>query len=247
MGELSANEGEATDSALPVPRRERPPRAATGRLARAASVLRLVRSNRTLAHLLSAFLVMTLVEYGEWITILVYAYRHGGASTAGLVALAQLMPSILLAPVVGAHAVRIGPARLLVVCYLTSTLMLAGCAAAMLLEAPPILVYAGAVGFTLPLGISIPLHNALIPLIVRHPDELTAANVGTGWSKGAGALAGPALAGVTIAWGGTGAACAVLAALGVCAPLPRPRKRGAGWRSSCRPSAWSRRVPTRAR
>lgn len=45
--------------------------------ARVLSVLRLVRHNRTLARLLCAFLVMTLVEYGEWITILVYAYKQG--------------------------------------------------------------------------------------------------------------------------------------------------------------------------
>ena len=190
-----------------------------GGLARAGVVLRLVRQNTSLARLLSAFLVMTLVEYGEWITILIFAYRHGGASAAGLVALAQLVPSIVLAPVIGAHAARMGPARLLVACYLTSTLMLAACAAAILLHAPVALVYAGAVGFTLPLGISIPLHNVLVPLTVHHPDELTAANVATGWCKGAGALAGPALAGVVIGLGGTGAACAILAALGASAPL----------------------------
>ena len=187
--------------------------------ARVRAVLLVVRHNHTLARLLSAFLVMTLVEYGEWITILVYAYKQGGASAAGLVALAQLVPSIVLAPVIGAHASRLGPARLLVACYLTSTLMLAGCAAAILLGGPAWAVYAGAVGFTLPLGISIPLHNVLIPLVVRHPDELTAANVATGWCKGAGALAGPLLAGLMIGVGGTGAACAVLAGLGASTPL----------------------------
>lgn len=219
MGDAGTDARDAPGPSTQGPRGEDPGRAAVGGLARAGSVLRLVRQNRTLVRLLSAFLVMTLVEYGEWITILVYAYGHGGASAAGLVALAQLMPSILLAPILGAHLARMGPARLLVACYLTSTLMLAGCAAAILLAAPPLLVYVGAVGFTLPLGISIPLHNVLTPLVVRHPDELTAANVGTGWCKGAGALAGPALAGVMIAYGGTGAACAALAALGACAPL----------------------------
>ena len=219
MGDASTEARDAPGLTARSPRGEGPPGVVTGGLARARSVVRLVRHNRTLVRLLSAFFVMTLVEYGEWITILVYAYGHGGASAAGLVALAQLIPSIVLAPVIGAHTARIGPARLLVACYLVSTLMLAGCAAAILLDAPPLLVYAGAVGFTLPLGISIPLHNVLAPLVVRHPDELTAANVGTGWCKGAGALAGPALAGLLIAYGGTGAACGVLAALAACAPL----------------------------
>jgi hypothetical protein len=197
----------------------RPRSARATRLTRARSVLRLIGYNGPLARLLSGFLVMTLAQYGEWITILVYAYNQGGASTAGIVAVAQLIPSIVLAPVIGAHASRLGPARLLVACYATATAMLAGCAAVILLGGPAILVYLCAVGFTLPLGIGIPLHNVLVPLVVRHPDELTAANVATGWCKGAAALGGPLLAGLMIGAGGTGLACAVLAAIALCAPL----------------------------
>ena len=182
-------------------------------------MLRLVGHNHALSRLMLAFLLMTLAEYGEWITLLVYAYKHGGASAAGLVALAQLIPSIVLAPVIGAHGGRMGVARLLAACYLTSALMLAVCAAAILLDGPPLLVYAGAVGFTVPLGVSVPMHNVLTPLVVRHPDELTAANVATGWCKGAGALGGPLLAGAMIAVQGPGLACAVLAGVAAVTPL----------------------------
>lgn len=196
---------------------ERPRR--TAGLARGLAVARRLASNSSLGRLLAAFAAITLVEYGQWITILVFAYKHGGSSAAGLVALAQLLPSVILAPVIGAHLQRFGVARVLAGCYAVSTLALAGSAAAILLHGPPIAVYAGAVLFTLPLGISIPLHNVLVPLVVRHPDELTAANVASGWCKGAGALAGPAVAAVTIAAGGTGAACAVLAGIAVCTPL----------------------------
>ncbi len=187
-------------------------------LARARTVLRLVGSNRRLSRLLLAFLAMTVVEYGQWITILVYAYKQGGASAAGLVALAQLIPSVLLAPVIGAHLSRIGVARLLAGCYATSALMVGASGVAILLHGPPVAVYAGAVLFTVPLGVSIPLHNVLMPLVVRHPDELTAANVATGWCKGAGALAGPALAAAMIALHGPGLACVVLAGLAAAAP-----------------------------
>jgi hypothetical protein len=178
-----------------------------------------VGNNGQLSRLLAAFLAMTIVEYGQWITILVYAYKHGGATAAGLVALAQLIPSILLAPVIGAHGSRMGVPRLLVACYLTSTVMLGACGATILLGGPPLLVYAFAVLFTLPLGVSIPLHSVLTPLVVRHPDELTAANVATGWCKGAGALAGPLLAGLMIGIGGTGLACVTLAGLAACTPV----------------------------
>ena len=199
-------------SAVPAGRRAQ-------RFSRYRAVVRVIGHNSALARLMSAFLAMTVVEYGEWITLLVYAYAHGGASAAGLVALAQLIPSIVLAPIISAHGTRMGVARLLVACYLASTLALALCAGAILLEAPPLLVYAAAVCFTVPLGVSIPLHNVLTPLVVRHPDELTAGNVATGWCKGAGALAGPLLAGLMLALQGPGLACAVLACLAACTPL----------------------------
>jgi hypothetical protein len=188
-------------------------------LARWRSVLRLVGYNNSLARLMAAFFLMTVAEYGEWITVLVYAYKHGGASASGLVASAQLIPSILLAPVISAHGSRLGVARLLSLCYLASTLMLAGCAAAILLDAPPIVVYAAAIGFCVPLGVGVPLHNVMTPLVVRHPDELTAANVATGWCKGAAALVGPLLAGLMLGLQGPGLACAVLAGLCAAAPL----------------------------
>jgi hypothetical protein len=200
-------------------------------LSRLRRVLRLVGENGPLTRLQVAFLAMTIGEYGAWITILVYAYRQGGATAAGLVALAQLLPSIVLSPVVSAHGIRLGAARLLVACYLASTLMLAACAAGILLEAPSLAVYAGAICFTISIGVSVPLHNVLVPLLVRHPDELTAGNVVTGWCKGAGALTGPLIAGALIAVQGTGLACAGLAA--VCATTPllasvRPVRAGAG-------------------
>jgi hypothetical protein len=187
-------------------------------------VLRLVAFNNALARLMAAYLAMTVAEYGQWITLLVYAYKHGGASTAGAVALVQLIPSIVLAPIISAHGSKLGAARLLVLCYLASSVMLAACAAAILLHGPPLLVYAAAVGFNVPIGVSTPLHNVLTPLVVRHPDELTAGNVATSWCKGVGALTGPALAGLMLGLEGPGLSCAVLAGLcGVAPVLARVR------------------------
>ena len=46
-------------------------------------------------------------------------------------------------------------------------------------------------------------------------DELTAANVMTGWTEGAAALVGPALVGTVLTWGGIATAVATMAALDV--------------------------------
>ena len=183
------------------------------------AALRLIRHNTALERLLVAFLVMTLVEYGEWITLLVYAYKHGGASAAGAVALAQLIPSMLLAPLISARGAHAGPARLMALGYLACALTLAACGVGILVQAPPVLVYFSAVCFSVALGVGMPMHYALVPLVVRHPDDLTAANAATGWCKGAGALAGPLLAGLLIALQGPGLACVGLAGLSALTPL----------------------------
>ncbi len=160
-----------------------------------------------------------MAEYGQWLALIVYAYLRGGASAAGLVAIIQLVPSMLLAPVISAHLGRLGVARLVAGGYGAAALTLGCCAAAILGGAPVPVVYAAAVAFSISIGVSKPLHQVLMPLVVQHPDELTAANVATSWADGVGALVGPALAGLLISLEGPGLACAGLAALCVFAPL----------------------------
>ncbi len=183
------------------------------------SVLAQVARNRSLSRLLAAYLAVTVAEYGQWIALLVYAYERGGATAAGLIAIVQLVPSIFLAPVISAHGVRYGAIRLLVCAYLTEVVMLAACAAAILLHAPLIFVYVAAIGCTVPIGVSRPLHSVLMALVVRRPDELTAANVATSWCEGVGTLVGPAIAGVLITIDGPGLACLGLAAICLVTPL----------------------------
>lgn len=172
-----------------------------------------VARNHALTRLLLAYLMMVVAEFGEWLAVIVYAYGRGGASAAGLVVILQLIPSMLLAPLISAHLVRIGVARLLAGAYTAATVSLACCGAAILAGAPVSVVYLAAVAFSLSLGVSRPLHHVLMPLVVSHPDELTSANIATSWSEGVGALVGPALAGVLISADGPGLACAALAGL----------------------------------
>lgn len=183
------------------------------------AVIDTVSGNRGLVRLLAAYLLNNLVEYGEWIALLVYAYGRGGASEAGLVALAQLLPSIVLAPVLTAYGNRLGIVRLLVISFVVQAVSLACCGVGILEGAPAALVYASAIVFVLGTSVSRPLHHVLMPLVVRRPDELAAANVATSWSEGLGAVAGPALAGAMISLNGPGLACAALALLACAMPL----------------------------
>jgi hypothetical protein len=189
---------------------------ASNRLRRVVGV---VARNRSLTRLVLAYAVMIVAEFGQWLAVIVYAFARGGASASGLVAILQLVPAMLLAPVISARLSRLGPGRLLMLAYVAATLTLACCGGAILVGAPVAVVYAAAVAFSLSLGVSRPLHHVLMPLVVRHPDELTAANVATGWSEGVGTLVGPALAGLLISVDGAGLACAVLAGLCLSAAL----------------------------
>jgi len=186
---------------------------------RLSQVLGVISRNRALARLLLAYEVIVMAEYGEWLALIVYAYLRGGASAAGLVAIIQLVPSMLLAPLISARLARLGVARLVVGGYAAAALTLGCCAAAILAGGPVPVVYGAAVAFSISIGVSKPLHHVLMPLVVHHPDELTAANVATSWADGVGALVGPALAGLLISREGPGLACAALAGLCLFAPF----------------------------
>ncbi len=182
-------------------------------------VIAVVAHNRSLARLLLAYAAMIVAEFGQWLALIVYAYARGGAAAASLVAVLQLIAAMVFAPVISALLSRAGPGRLLVLAYVAATVTLAGCGAAILAGAPVAIVYGAAAAFSVSLGVSRPLHHVLMPLVVRHPDELTAANVATSWSEGVGTLLGPALAGGLISVDGSGLACAALAGLSAASAL----------------------------
>ena len=140
----------------------------------------------------------------------------------------QLIPSILLAPIVSSHAGRLGVVRVAVGCYLLEALMLGIGAAAILTGSTVVLVYASAACLSVLIAVTRAMHCVLMPLVVRLPEELTAANVATSWSDGLGAVIGAALAGILMSIDGSGLALASLAVIAATmAPLAAVRPRQA--------------------
>jgi hypothetical protein len=105
---------------------------------------RSLAGNAALLRVLAAYVLFILVEYAVWIAMLVFAYTRGGATTTGLVAVAQLVPAAVVAPVVAPIADRRSPVALLAGGYLVQTAAVAGTAAAVL-AGQPLAAYAAVV------------------------------------------------------------------------------------------------------
>jgi MFS family permease len=71
-------------------------------------------------------------------------------------------------------------------------------AAALVVDAPVVVVYVLAAASTLAVSLTRPAHGAILPSLARTPEELTSANVATGTMQTFGILVAPALAGVLL-------------------------------------------------
>ena len=160
-----------------------------------ASVFR----NPELRRVELAFVAFNAAEWGTWIAMLVFAYEQGGATTAGLVALALLMPAGLCAPF-GGRAGRPPRAGLDADVELRRAGGDDGCdGGSRLCECSGrSLVYALAAAAATTVTLTRPAQAALVPGLARSPEELTAANVVSSWIESAGIFLAPAVAGVLL-------------------------------------------------
>jgi hypothetical protein len=173
----------------------------------AADVIRNPRLRR--AQL--AFLGFNTLEFGAWVAILIYAYSATGPASVGVVAIAQLVPAAVVAPLGSTIADRFPRTRVLAGAYAALAVLTGTVAAGILSGWPPLAVYAVAVALCLPLTLVRPAHNALLPSLARTPEELTAGNAVTSIAEAGGQLMGPLGAAAILAVATPGEVMAALA------------------------------------
>ncbi len=181
-------------------------------LSDSAQALREVGRNRGMRRILFAFLFFNVAEWATWVAMLVFAYGRGGATTAGIVAVVQLVPGIFIAPLGAVLGDRIPRNRALAIGYAVMAAALFAAGVVLVLGAPaPIAYLMGAVA-NAALTLVRPVHNSILPELAERPEALTAANALSSTVEGLSILVGPLVMGVLIETSGVGSVFLVMGA-----------------------------------
>jgi MFS family permease len=137
------------------------------------------------------------------VTLGLYAYERGGAAAVGLVGLLRVFPSVVAAPFGAVLGDRYRRERVVVAINVARSVTIVAAAGAAALDAPAGVVYGLASVMGLLQSVFRPTQSALLPLLSRTPEELTASNLVLTTIESVGIFAGPAIGGVLIAFAST--------------------------------------------
>jgi hypothetical protein len=144
-----------------------------------------------LRRVLGAYLGFIVCDHAHWIAILVWAYDLGGVRGAGAMAIAQLVPAMLLASPVAALLGRVPRTRALTLGYLAQAVTLVAVGAAITVGVSVPVVVAASVPMAVAITLTRPVHHATLPEISETTGDLTASNAASGTVEAAATLLGP--------------------------------------------------------
>jgi MFS family permease len=169
---------------------------------RSLDAFRSVLHNPNLRRLQLAWVGSNLGTWGYGVALAVYAYKHGGATAVGVVALVRFIPAAIAAPFMGTLGDRY-PRRLVMVLSDTGRIVVVGLASvAVFAHASPVVIYVlAAAGVVISTAFR-PAQAAIISSLATTPEELTASNVVSSTIEALGIFVGPAFGGLFLVVGG---------------------------------------------
>lgn len=168
-------------------------------------------ANPRLRRMLAAYLLFNLAEWANWIALLVWAYDQDGVRGASAIALVQLLPAAVVAPVIAGRMSRMRGPRALQVGYAVQGLSGVVLGTVILVDVDVAVVAVLAAVYSCAVTATRPVHHSLLPEISNTTSDLAAGNAGSGWTEAAAAFVGPLVSGVLVTvWGAGG----VLVAMG---------------------------------
>jgi MFS family permease len=156
-------------------------------------VLRAALRSRALRRLLLAYLGFELVGMATWTLLMVVAYQHSGASAAGLIAVAQLVPGALIAPLATAWAERMRRRSALITSYAALAVAVAAIGVSLATSAPTWTFVVAAAASNCTATLCRPAHYAALPELASNAGELVVANSASSIMAGSGGFLGPML------------------------------------------------------
>jgi MFS family permease len=198
-----------------------------GRLRLVVSTLSAAARNESLRRVELAWGAAIAAEWAHFVALGVFAYERGGTAAVGVAGLARLLPAAAVAPFAASLGDRFRRERFLFALALAGSAALAASAAAAF-AGGRVLVFFCAALFGVATTLIRPALQALLPSLARTPQELIACNGATSTVESLGALVGPLLAGLLVAFADVGVVFVGGAALLVAAAALIGRVRVAG-------------------
>ncbi len=154
-------------------------------------------------------------EWALTVGLAVVAFRDGGATAVGLVAVLRLAPGAIAGPFLATIADRVRRERVMAAIGLVRGASIGLIAALLALDSPTAPVYALAVVSTVAGTPFRAAHSALLPSLCNTPEELTSANAVRGMLDSLSTLIGPLIAAVLLELGTPATVFAAAAAASV--------------------------------
>ena len=168
-------------------------------LRRSVSAVSLVFHNREMRLLQLSWAAQSLAIWAFAIALGVYAFDASGATAVGIAGLVRLLPGAIAAPFGGLIGDRSSRRTVLLTSALATATMIGAAAVAAAVEAPVAVVFILAGLSTIAICPYVPAEGALMPLVARSPQELSAANVAHSVMDNAGFLGGALISAVLLA------------------------------------------------